>query len=1092
MDERFLPGPMITDVAPHLLKENEWPEIVNMRMTKVGAMESVERLHNSIGGTDIRTMDEFTEDKSGDRFILYQAGVKIYRVDYDAGDGDGYENETPVELTLPSGVTIPADVICRLFYYRGVIRILGPVDADLVDCPLWYGYIDREILTDAYEKLDEDGFETDTESWAANGGAAVTSEAVALTPVGSKCLQIDQDGNANGSARKSWTVPAGVKVRLRLSARRADDVSGLNGDLLIKVGSTAGGSEYGTIRRGEIALADGAQTNTDILIKDWAEINYGDIFDTSKIVIGGAYRAVVDAVGFTPGITLTLDASTTVGDGDHVYPDWRYLELEDFVTTGTTLHVEIIPGEGESNAIALVDHLQVWVQSPVTLENWYLEKAHLDVINLTETGSASTWGTELTDPVIRFPRISTVFDRAQYSLPYGGAEGSGLLTNMKDAGYAVTNGIGVKLRLGGANLKIAANFPNKRKTGFIYAEGTEPVDSTKIEEELTFYSKIYMDFLDDQTPYKYTRSGDHKKFYHYNTTPCRLYMTNDPLDETVLGDNYLVAGRRVTFHQITSGVSQGSAVVVVTGFDSVKALYYIDFSTPVRRFFGELQDVASAYVETVVEVERITEYNASTGYDFLVVFDTTDQSTEFFAMTGIPAGTKTLNNKASWVDFIQERAFAVSEEEGEEDQLRYSPPYQPDSFPNTYKTPNKTGDADRNRVVLNIGDRVVILKENIIAQVQFSGGSFYLDIALTRRGLYPLRGFLVIDGILLFMDKDDVYRFHSGTPEPVISKAGLRTYYRAHVGTGSFIVYDRIRKEIWFVLDSQHVLVWQIEFENWFVRECESTLLGGFTDYDGNMTVFAAAKSQTVGARTTDSEEIRFYMRGRELGKENQTKFKKILRSLIDGESSTGFVRLVADGSIESSHKLTLAENAITEDNFEAGTWVGWTAVDAVLTAPSVDPAEGRKHLRIATSVITGYASRSFTTVNGKVFRLNLLAVMAAGVGKVLIGIPADEDYYGEFTTADDTWNLIEVRAVASGTTVTIKVLPNTLAGLAYIDAVQFSPEDVNPGFQEFDEGVMYHKLYPEIAGIYDQASSMNFNSLILSAKDWNLARKTG
>ena len=1091
MDERFLPGPMITDVAPHLLKENEWQEVINMRMTKVGAMESVERLHDSIGGTDIRAMAEFTEDKSGDRFILYQAAEELYRVDYDAGDGDGYENEAAAHLTLPSGVTIPSGVTCRFFFYRGVIRILGPVDAASADCPLWYGYIDRQILTDAYEKLDEDGFETDTESWAANGGAAVTSETVALTPVGSKCLQIDQDGNANGSARKSWTVPAGVKVRLRLSARRADDVSGLNGDLLIKVGSTAGGSEYGTIRRGEIALADGAQTNTDILIKDWADINYGDIFDTSKIVIGGAYRTVVDAVGF-PGITLTLDASTTVGDGDHVYPDWRYLELEDFVTTGTTLHVEIIPGEGESNAIALVDHLQVWVQSPVTLKDWYLEKAHLDVINLTGTGSASPWGAELTDPVIRFPRISTVFDRAQYSLPYGGAEGSGLLTNMKDAGYAVTNGIGVKLRLGGANLKVAANFPNKRKTGFIYAEGTEPVDSTKIEEELTFYSKIYMDFMEDQTPYKYARSGDHKKFYHYNATPCRLYMTNDPLDETVLGDNYLVAGRKVTFHQITSGVSQGSAVVVVTGFDSVKALYYIDFSTPVRRFFGELQNVASAYVETVVEVERITEYNASTGYDFLVVFDTTDQSTEFFAMTGIPAGTETLNCKGSWVDFIQERAFMVSEEDGEEDQLRYSPPYQPDSFPNTYKTPNKTGDADRNRVVLNIGDRIVLLKENTIAQVQFSGGSFYLDIALAKRGIYPILGFLVLDGVLYFMDKDDVYRFHGGTPEPVISKAGLRSYYRTYVDEDSFIVYDRSRKEIWFVLDPQHILVWQIEFENWFVRECESTLLGGFTDYDGNLIVFAETKSMTTGSRTDDDEYIRLYLKGREIGKNNPTKLKKVLRSLIDGYSEGGYLRMISDGVIENSHALTITETAITKDDFEAGTWAGWVGTDATLTAEIDDTPEARKHLKVASTVNAGYAKRTFTVTNGAVFKLRLLYLLGT-YGKVRVGTPADDDYYGEFTQSGIYWNLASVMAVAANASVVVTVIPHTTStGNALIDAVQCVVEDTTPGFQEFDEGAMFHKLYPEIIGANSNQKNMNFNSLTLSVKDWNLARKTG
>jgi hypothetical protein len=1091
MDERFLPGPMITDVAPHLLKENEWQEVINLRMTKAGAMESVERLHDSIAGTDIRAMAEFTEDKSGDRFILYQDGTKIYRVDYDDGDGDGYENETPVELTLPSGVTIP-DVTCRFFFYRGVVRIIGPIDPDSADCPLWYGYIDREILTDAYEKLDEDGFEADTESWAANGSAAVTSESVSLTPVGSKCLQIDQNGNLNASARKSWSVPAGVKIRVRLSARRADDVSGLNGDLLIKVGSTAGGAEYGTIRRGEIALADGAQTNTGILIKDWADMNYGDIFDTSHILIGGEYRSIVDAVGF-PGITLTLDDSVTVGDGDHVYPDWRYLELEDFVTTGTTLHVEIIPGEGESNAIALVDHFQVLVQSPVVLDGWYLEPAHLDVVELTGAGSVSSpWGPELPDSLIRFPRISTIFDRAQYSLPWGGDPGEGLLTQMNDAGYAVNDGAGVSLRLPGANLKVAANFPNKRMTGFWYAEADEALDNTKTEDELTFYNKIYMDFLETQSAYKYARSGDHKKFYHYNTYPCRLYLTNDPLDETVLGDNYLVAGRKVTFHSIETGVSQGSAVVVTTGFDDVKDLYYIDFSTPIRRFFGELQDVASAYVETVVEVERITDYNASTGYDFLVVFAPTDQDAEFYETTGIPAGTETLNCEGSWVDFIQERAFMVSEEEGEEDQLRYSPPYQPDSFPNTYKTPNKTGDADRNRVVLNIGDRVVLLKENVVSQVQFSGGSFYLDIALARRGLYPLHGFLVLDGILFFMDRDDAYRFQGGVPEPVISKAGLRTYYRAHVGTDSFVAYDRGRKEIWFVLDSQHILVWQLEFDNWFVRECGTGFIGAVTNYDGSTIFFAATKLITIGSKTDDDESIRVYMKGREIGKSNPTKFKKVLRSLIDGYSEGGYLRMVADGTIENAHALALTETAITEDNFEAGTWTGWAGTDATLSAEADGSPEGKLYLKIASTVNGGLAKRTFTVTDNAIFKLNLLYLMAS-TGRVRVGTVADDDYYGEFTQSGIYWNVARIRATASGTSVVVTVIPDP-AGTnnAHVDAVQCVVEDMNPGFQEFDEGVMFHKLYPEIVGANSDQKQLKFNSLILNVKDWNLARKTG
>ena len=92
------------------------------------------------GLSGVKSGIEITDDLSGDRFILYHSGTALNRIDFDDGDGNGYENETPAGVNLPSGVTISADDNLRYFFYNGVVRITGATHV------MRYEYVDRSLM----------------------------------------------------------------------------------------------------------------------------------------------------------------------------------------------------------------------------------------------------------------------------------------------------------------------------------------------------------------------------------------------------------------------------------------------------------------------------------------------------------------------------------------------------------------------------------------------------------------------------------------------------------------------------------------------------------------------------------------------------------------------------------------------------------------------------------------------------------------------------------------------------------------------------------------------------------------------------------
>src|SRR3972149_2466438 len=117
----FKPGSMFTDIVQTDLGPFQYQEVRNLRIVREGEWDNPDGYINiKTGFMDLRAGEEFTEDASGNRFLLLQDGTALKRIDYDAGDGNGYENEAIVTVTLPSGVTIGATAVLRFHYHNGI------------------------------------------------------------------------------------------------------------------------------------------------------------------------------------------------------------------------------------------------------------------------------------------------------------------------------------------------------------------------------------------------------------------------------------------------------------------------------------------------------------------------------------------------------------------------------------------------------------------------------------------------------------------------------------------------------------------------------------------------------------------------------------------------------------------------------------------------------------------------------------------------------------------------------------------------------------------------------------------------------------
>ena len=81
------PGGMNRDQIENDLGYNEFYEVKNLRQNKIGEWECVKGYLTHFAfapnGNNIKAATEITDDLSGDRFILFQDGTTLKRLDYD-------------------------------------------------------------------------------------------------------------------------------------------------------------------------------------------------------------------------------------------------------------------------------------------------------------------------------------------------------------------------------------------------------------------------------------------------------------------------------------------------------------------------------------------------------------------------------------------------------------------------------------------------------------------------------------------------------------------------------------------------------------------------------------------------------------------------------------------------------------------------------------------------------------------------------------------------------------------------------------------------------------------------------------------------
>lgn len=286
--------------------------------------------------------------------------------------------------------------------------------------------------------------------------------------------------------------------------------------------------------------------------------------------------------------------------------------------------------------------------------------------------------------------------------------------------------------------------------------------------------------------------------------------------------------------------------------------------------------------------------NRSSTIDFCFGFDNMDwDGYDYHEYADIPAGTDNISPNYSHHIVIGDRAYVTSLENEEEDFVRYSAQNKYDVFPDTNLISTGAGDLDRNMVIVARDDKFMILKRNSITQGQMTGETYFQDTAFTRHGLYPLKGYIVLDHILYVMEKDDIYAFAGTEPEPLMGLTKIREFYRANVDTNSFFAFDNQNNELWVILNG-HVLVWNRNYNDWYIRLDDFSFTGYFNDSETRLIgygVSGGAKS-TFAAFNHDSawfsENINWSFRTKFQDNQHPELYKKLDEILVWQKGNVG------------------------------------------------------------------------------------------------------------------------------------------------------------------------------------------------------------
>ena len=867
--KEIIPAGAQTDVVQSDLRISH-QEVTNIKITRDGEYTASPGYLNVKTGLSIKSAAEFTHDGSGDRFILYQDGVTLWRIDYDSGDGNGYENEIPstLTLTLPTGITIAADAKLRFFYYNGVIRITGASE------PMWYGHIDRTIMKGAWEGngsaiLDlpgADSFETGLNSYLetnVNNSQVAAVPTLRFAPHGDYVLKVEQT-SWSGYARKVYNVTPNVLCRIGICTAR---VTGQTGNLVVKAGSEAGSDALGSVS------------------------------------VSGNNK-------------------------------WIFSEFE-FTPDSTEVYISLMPADDSSTGTAYFDYIYLEQKAEIVLDGWYLEPAGLSNDDISGFSYQMTAITPMASPELYAYYMAGFlqYDEAQFGLKQDiGPSG---VTDERESLFMGINVFQYAITYGGAGSKTA--FPNNRLTAVNSAFGS--VIQTNAEginpEDMTFYKDMGWDITEDKDDMTYISYN-----WWYSAEEGeknRLYMVEDEAEiDRDFGDGFLFPGLRITLKNKDHGTTVDT-IITNTGIGGCLPIHIEGFYIEIGASIYEVDGGGLAIAEgaqrignsagLAITVERKIWYQSYLGYIFLMggARDLLLESYEKYS--NIPAGTEENTPNYSFYGVANKKAFILSQEEDEQDTARFSVQEQYDNFPDLNTIQTEVGDADNNLALIPRHGRITILKRRSMSQIQAAGTSYFEDIGLSKRGIYSIDGFIVIDNILYFIDSDDLYQFTGNTPEPIMGRSKLRNYYKLYVTSSSFLAYNKADQEIWIHLSGGKCLAYQMERQSWYMRNLDITPLGAFLSSDDELFFYSSTKFVNVNhSETTWNESMGFYIKSR----------LEIISAMTDWKKLTYFA-LTAIGN--TSVKIT-----VTDPELEAGGQAKRTITSAI-NADAAAPVKFRPNL---------------------------------------------------------------------------------------------------------------------------------------------------
>lgn len=761
----------------------------NIRLVKDNELEASPGYREVISGLNIgNKMHEFTDDLSGDRFLLYQDGTSIKRIDYDEGDGNGYENETPQTLTLPAGVTIASGAHLRFFYHNGVVRISGASE------PLWYGYIDRTVMAGSWRPTGQDSsnyFIPDTflsTTGGFSGNNATLSVYDCTTPMnpygladacaGANALLVQQT-QWNGCAYKQVTMEANILSRLLVMSFRPVTTPG---SATVRIGSTIGGDEYGE--------------------------------------------------------------STTDTNGEWIKHDFE------FTPTGTAVYISLIPGLEASNDIAFFDYVLCEQSAAITLQGWYLETASLAPLEGGVSGGHNIFHySPAKDEYSYYARIRMQYDQSQFALGYDlpsdlfltseftrAQNFYGTTLSLYDIYLAPAAGFSSKEEALGGHRRVTKIFSALAYVAKSFTGGLP-------EDQLVYYKDDDIDLTEQEDDFVFLATT-----WAYETVVTgdknRIWMsTNYATEEPDLGAFLCRKGMRVKLYNNDTGASL-ETVITNFAYDLTYG-YYIEIAHPLYQsgfISSDIQQTLGGSVGVQVSVERKTIFNDDYGYIFQMAVSQELLVDTIADFTDTPAGTESNTPNYSHYTIANKRAFCLPLADDKRDEVLFSPIGQFDNFPEGNVIQTEIGDADYNICLVTRDNRVTIFKRKSYSQVQYAGDTYYEDVGIAQNGLYATDGWMVKDDVLFYLAQDDCYYTTGGRPQALLGDGKVREFYRQHLSTSSFITYNKKEHEIWIYLSAGYILVFQEDFGQWYVRTVPGTMTRGFLTYDNDLFLFSSTK----------------------------------------------------------------------------------------------------------------------------------------------------------------------------------------------------------------------------------------------------------